>query len=99
MIAPVPAAPAAVFGLPEWAGRLTLAGLVIVGALVLLWAVGWLVPRLANRAARPRDGARSRQRQTAVTALASGLRYLILVAAIVAVILAFAGGGSVAAVS
>lgn len=99
MIAPVPAAPAAVFGLPEWAGRLTLAGLVIVGALVLLSAVGWLVPRLANRAGRPRDGARSRQRQTAVTALASGLRYVILVAAIVAIILAFAGGGSVAAVS
>ena len=90
--------PAAAFGLPEWAERLALAGLVVVGALVLLWGVAWLMPRLMARAT-PRQGPRARQRETAVKALASGLRYLILIGALVALVLALAGGGSVAAVS
>jgi small-conductance mechanosensitive channel len=99
MIARVLPAPAAVFGLPEWAGRLVLAGLVVAGALVLLSVVGWLVPRLVRRAVPPGEAPRSRQRQTAVNALESALRYLILIAAVVALTFALAGGGSVAAVS
>jgi small-conductance mechanosensitive channel len=91
-------APAAVFGLPEWASRLTLAGLVVAGALLLLWLVGWLAARLLARAGAA-GAPRTRQRRTAVHALASGLRYLILVAAVVAVAFALAGGGGVAAVS
>ena len=51
MIAPVPVPPAAVFGLPEWAGRLTLAGLVVAGALLLLWLATWLTSRLVRRTA------------------------------------------------
>jgi small-conductance mechanosensitive channel len=94
----VPVLPAAAFGLPEWAERLTLAGLVVVGALVLLWGVAWLMPRLMKHAT-PREGPRARQRETAVKALASGLRYLILIGALVALVLALAGGGSLAAVS
>jgi small-conductance mechanosensitive channel len=98
MIAAVPVAPAAVFGLPEWAGRLALAGLIVAGALVLLWVAAWLTNRLIRRA-RPAEGPRARQRETAVKVLASALRYLILIGALIALVLALAGGGSVAAVS
>jgi small-conductance mechanosensitive channel len=87
-----PILPDALFGLPEWASRLTSAGLVIAAALLLLWLVAWLVPRLLDRAA-PAGGVRARNRSTLVHALASALRYLILVLAVVAVIFALAGGG------
>jgi hypothetical protein len=98
MIARVPVLPAAIFGLPEWAERLVLAGVVLVVALVLLWLVGWIVPRLLART-RLGGGPRARQRQTALAALATSLRYVILVAALVAMAFALAGGGGVAAVS
>jgi small conductance mechanosensitive channel len=98
MIAPVLVAPAAAFGLPEWASRLTLAGLVVAGALVLLWVATWLTNRLIRRTT-PAEGPRARQRETAVKVLASALRYLILIGAVIALVLALAGGGSVAAVS
>jgi hypothetical protein len=98
MIAGVPLLDAAVFGLPEWAGRLVLVGIVVVVALVLLSAIGWIVPRLMAHTGSA-DGPRKRQRQTAVSALATSLRYIVLVAALVAVAFALAGGGGVAAVS
>jgi small-conductance mechanosensitive channel len=98
MIAPVPVPPAAVFGLPEWAGRLTLAGLVVAGALLLLWLATWLTSRLVRRTA-PVEGPRARQRETAVKLLGSALRYVILIGALFALVFAIAGGGSVAAVS
>jgi small-conductance mechanosensitive channel len=93
----VPAAPAALFGLPSWAERLTIAGAIVLGALILLWIVAWLMSRLIRRTRG--EGPRARQRETAVKALASALRYVILIAAVVALVFAFAGGGSFAAVS
>ncbi len=98
MTGPPPPFSAAIFGLPEWAGRLVLAGLVIMVALALLYAIAWSLPRLLARTG-PADGPRSRQRQTAVSALATGLRYVVLVAALVALAFALAGGGGLAAVS
>jgi small-conductance mechanosensitive channel len=92
----MPAAPAAVFGLPEWAGRLALVGLVLAAALVLLWVIAVAMPRISRRAA---VGRRARQRQTAISALATGLRYVVLVAAAVAIAFAVAGGSGLAAVS
>jgi small-conductance mechanosensitive channel len=94
----VPVAPAAVFGLPEWAERLLLAVCVVAGALLLLWLVNWLMGRLIRRSL-PAEGPRARQRETAVKALASGLRYVILIATVIALVLALVGGGSVAAFS
>jgi moderate conductance mechanosensitive channel len=93
----VPVAPAALFGLPSWAERLTIAGGIVIGALILLWIVAWIMNRLIRRARG--EGPRARQRETAVKALASSLRYAILIAALVALVFAFAGGGSLAAVS
>ena len=96
MIAPVPFAPAAL-GLPEWAGRLGLVALILLGAVLLLWLASLLMARMARRAAKA-HGARARQRQTAISALATGIRYVILVAAAIAVAAALAGGGDVGAV-
>jgi small conductance mechanosensitive channel len=96
MIAPVPLAPAAL-GLPEWADRLTLTGLILVGAALLLWLVGVVLTRLARHAAEA-GGPRSRQRQTAISALATSVRYVVLVAVAIAAAIALAGGGGVGAV-
>ena len=93
----MPVQTAAVFGLPEWAERLVLVAIVIVAAGLLMWAVGWMMKRLVARSRRL-DGPRARQRQTAVSALATGLRYVVLVAAVVAIAFALAGGGGIAAV-
>ena len=93
----MPVAPAALFGLPSWAERLTLVGAILVGALILLWIVAWLMSRLIRRTRG--EGPKARHRETAVKALASSLRYVILIAAFVALVFAVAGGGSLAAVS
>jgi small-conductance mechanosensitive channel len=94
---PVPVLPAAIFGLPEWAGRLVLVGIILVAAALLLAFVGWLVPRVTART-HEAGGARIRQRQTAITALATGIRYAILVAAVVAVAFVLAGAGGIGAI-
>ena len=96
MIAPVPLAPAAL-GLPEWAGRLGLVALILLGAILALWLANLLMARMARRASKA-HGARARQRQTAISALATGIRYAILVAAAIAIAAALAGGGNVGAV-
>jgi hypothetical protein len=95
---PVPFAPLAIFGLPEWAGRLVLVGAVVVVAGLLLWLISWAVPKWMARSG-PVDGPRSRQRQTAISALATSLRYVVLVAAVVAIFFSLAGAGGAAAFS
>ena len=98
MIAPVPALPAALFGLPDWGERLVLVGAVLVATLILLALIGWIVPRVLART-RATEGPRARQRLTAVSALATSLRYIVLVGALVAIAFVLAGGGGLAAVS
>ena len=93
----MPFPPAAVLGLPEWAERLVLVGIIVVAAVLVMWAAGWVMARLLARA-RAADGPRARHRQTAVSALATGIRYVVLVAAVVAIAFALAGGGGIAAV-
>jgi hypothetical protein len=93
----VPFAPLTIFGLPDWAGRLIAVGIVIAVAGLLLWAIAWAVPRWTARAG-PIDGPRSRQRQTAISALATSLRYIVLISAAIAVAVALVGGSGIAAV-
>jgi hypothetical protein len=89
----VPPLSAAVFGLPEWASRLVIAAIVVVGAVVLLSLAAWLLPRLTRRLPSSRDPVRERQRQTAVAVLATAVRYVIVIAAIIGVLIGLAGGG------
>jgi moderate conductance mechanosensitive channel len=89
---------ARIFGLPEPAARLTMAALVIAGAVIALIVLGWVVPRLARRVpVNGGDPARSRQRQTAVALMATALRYLVVVTAAVALLIVLAGGGGLGA--
>ena len=91
---PVPVLPAAVFGLPEWAGRLVLVGVIIAAAALILIGASWLMRRLAARS-RAAQGPRSRHRQTAITLMASIIRYAVLVAAAIAIAFVLAGAGGI----
>lgn len=96
MIAPVPFLPAALFGLPTWAAKLILVGVLVVVAVIALAAIRWLVPRLMARS-RATGGPRARQRLTAVSALATGLRYLVVITVAVGIASILGGGGGFAA--
>jgi small conductance mechanosensitive channel len=86
-------------GLPEWGERLVVAAFVVVGAAVLLGVAGWLVPRIRRRAEAVEDPARSRQRRTALAILSTAIRYAVVIAAIVGVVIALSGGGALGAVT
>jgi small-conductance mechanosensitive channel len=89
---------ARIFGLPEPAARLTMAALVVAGALIALIVLRWVVPRLARRVpVDANDPVRTRQRQTAVALMATALRYLVVVTAAVALLIVLAGGGGLGA--
>jgi small-conductance mechanosensitive channel len=92
-----PVAPAAVFGLPEWAGRLVLVGVILAAAIAVLVATGWLMRRVAARS-HALGGARMRQRQTAISLMATGIRYAVLVAAAIAIAFVLAGAGGIGAI-
>ncbi len=89
---------ARLFGLGDWPSRLTMVGLVVGAAILALWILNAVVPRLLTRV-RGSGSATSRQRQTAAGLLASALRYVIVVAALAASFVALAGGGTLGAVS
>lgn len=93
------ARPASVLSPSSWGDRLALAGLVIVVAVLLLALVGWLVPRLVSAAEARSGKTRSRQRQTAISALATSIRYVVVFAALLGVALALVGGSGTAALS
>lgn len=96
MIGVVPFLPAALFGLPTWAGNLILIGVILAVVIAALAVIRWLVPHLMARS-RASGGPRARQRLTAVSALATGLRYLVLITAAVAIASILGGGGGLAA--
>ncbi len=96
MIGTVPLLPAALFGLPTWAGNLILIGVILVVVATALAVIRWMVPHLMTRS-RAAGGPRARQRLTAVSALATGLRYLVLITGAVAIASLLGGGGGIAA--
>lgn len=98
MIVGVPPVDASIFDLTGWAARFALAGAVLVVALALFWGISWVIPRALARS-EAAEGPRARQRQTAISALATSLRYLVLAAALSAIAFALAGGGGIAAIS
>lgn len=92
----MPLLPAALFGLPTWAGNLVLIGVIVALVITALAVIRWLVPHLMARSSKA-GGPRARQRLTAVSALATGLRYLVLITAAVAIASILGGGGGLAA--
>lgn len=88
----------AIFGLDPWAARLVGAAIVVAVAILALTLLSWLVPRLLARANRSGTPERARQRRTAASVLASSLRYVIAIAALIAVFVLLAGGGPLGAV-
>jgi hypothetical protein len=91
-------APPAWLGLPDWGERLVLAALVVVGTAVLLALIGWLSHRARRRALRGAAPRQARQRETAIALLATSIRYLLVIAAVVAVAITLAGGGGLGAI-
>lgn len=88
---------AAAFGLDGWPERLALVGVVIGVTLAAFFLIGIVTRRLSRRAGAIDDPTKWQQRRTAVTLLATMLRYIALVAAIAAVISIVAGAGSLGA--
>jgi len=89
----------ALFGLPEWGERLVVAACVVVGAAIVLALAGWLVPRIRRRTETVENPARARQQRTALAILSTAIRYAVVIAAIVGVVIALSGGGALGAIT
>jgi len=91
--------PTDVSWLPGWAEVLIWVGIIIVLAAICIWIVRRVEHRSVARVLREGETVRARQRGTAIGALATGVIYLVVIAAIVAVIAVVFGANSVAAIS
>lgn len=85
--------------LPYWAEVLIWIGAIVLVAAICIWIVRVVERRSVVRVMRAGETVQARQRSTAVAALATGISYLVVLAAIVAVVAAVFGAGSVAAIS
>lgn len=92
-------APAYIFGLAEWPARLIWVVVTVVVAAVALSIVRRIERASATRVVKGVEPGAARQRQTAVSALATATRYLLMLAAIVGIVSALFGADSVAALS
>lgn len=88
---------ATTFGLDGWMEKALLVAITLAIAVVLFAFIRALVPRAERRAAQSEDPAKWQQRRTAVTLLATVLRYTILLIALITVIVILAGAGGIAA--
>lgn len=85
--------------LPYWADVLLWVAAIIVAALMCIWIVRVIERRSVARVTRQGETLAARQRSTALSALATGVIYLIVLAALVAIVAAIFGASSVAAIS
>lgn len=86
-------------GLPLWADRLIWIGAIVVVAAICIWIVRAVEHRTVARVLRQGETVAARQRGTAIGALATAVIYLIVIAAVVAIVAALFGVDSVAAIS
>ena len=93
------AVPTDVSWLPEWADTLIWVGAIVLVTLICIWIVRAVEGRSVARVLRRGETVAARQRSTAVAALATGIIYLVVLAALVAVVAAVFGASSVAAIS
>ena len=88
---------ASTFGLSGWMEKAAYIAVTVGIAIVLLALIKIIVPRAERSASRSEDPAKWQQRRTAVALLATVLRYIVLVLAIIAVVIILAGLGRVGA--
>jgi small conductance mechanosensitive channel len=84
--------PPAIFGLHGRPEKLALIGIVIAVTVATFFVIGMITRRLSRRAGEITDPAKWQQRRTALTLLATLMRYAVLISAIGAVISIVAGG-------
>lgn len=86
-------------GLPHWADTLIWIGAIVLVAAICIWIVRTVERRSVARVLRQGETVPARQRSTAIGALATAVIYLVILAAIVAIVGAIFGVDSVAAIS
>ncbi len=85
--------------LPNWAEVLIWVGVIVLVAAACIWIVRRVEHRSVSRILREGETVRARQRGTAIGALATGVIYLVVIAAVVAMVALIFGATSVAALS
>ena len=85
--------------LPAWAENLVWIGVIIAIAALCLWIVHRVEHHSVARVLRGGETVAARQRGTAVSALATGISYVVVLAAVIAIVATVFGAGSVAAIS
>jgi len=91
--------PAYIFGVVDWPDRIIWVVVIVVVAAAALAIVRRIERASTTRVVAGVQPGAARQRQTAVSALAAGARYLVVLAAIVGIVSAVFGADSVAALS
>lgn len=86
-------------GLPQWADTLIWIAAIVLVAAICIWIVRTIEARSVARVMRQGETVPARQRSTAIGALATAVIYLVILAAIIAVVAAIFGVDSVAAIS
>lgn len=91
--------PADVLWLPDWAGRIVAIAIVLLVTLVLLAITRWTERRYTSRLTVGIDPGPARQRRTALSAMATGVRGLIVIGAIIALVAIVFGADSLATIT
>jgi small conductance mechanosensitive channel len=85
--------------LPAWAENLVWIGVIIAIAALCLWVIHRVEHHSVARVLRHGETVAARQRGTALSALATGISYVVVLAAVIAIVATVFGAGSVAAIS
>lgn len=85
--------------LPTWAENLVWIGVIVAIAALCLWVIHRVEHHSVARVLRNGETVAARQRGTALSALATGISYVVVLAAVIAIVATVFGAGSVAAIS
>ena len=85
--------------LPTWAENLVWIGVIVAVAALCLWVIHRVEHHSVARVLRHGETVAARQRGTALSALATGISYVVVLAAVIAIVATVFGAGSVAAIS
>ena len=91
--------PADVLWLPAWAGRIVAIAIVLLVTLVLMPITRWTEQRYTTRLTVGIDPGPARQRRTALSAMATGVRGLVVIGAIIALVAILFGADSLATIT